>query len=462
MMHHLARDSHDLNRPGHLLHRDFALGHAAKQIEDQSGKLFAFCQRTSERLGDRQLLNLHRLRAKTNTIGLGVSVQGGQLRSDRQHLLPPVAKDLQVNWLVLRTLKISLHGACGLNRISIDRGNLVTDLQSCLRAWHVFFQCSYDERLFRKPASVAALLPAISFWQQGDWQNLAAALHLQCKWLVRADQNLVVQILPGRIPRVGYLKNLVPWFQSGLICWISRCAPAHNCRFVEPVGDLMMQSKYCSQQHHGQNAICGRARCSDDQTLPARMLQELAFIVGVSPFGVFFRHLNRVHSGHLHVSAQRQSRDAVVGVATPEAEQTLTEAERENLNTDSQQFGCGKVAELVYQNHYAKHENRTEQSVKSASHKNNMLSPLPECMLRGCYSRTARACDQKTPCQLARFGIHTQNLVYRFRFTCWRFIQNCLNCRGDAHERDLALKERRNCNFVGRVQSHRFGSARLH
>ncbi len=69
----------------------------------------------------------------------------------------------------------------------------------------------------------------------------------------------------------------------------------------------MMNGKHHGQQHHRQYRVCDRAGHGNDQPLPARMAQKLAFVDGRRTLGrTLFRHLDGVHPGHLHVAAQRQ------------------------------------------------------------------------------------------------------------------------------------------------------------
>ena len=56
-------------------------------------------------------------------------------------------------------------------------------------------------------------------------------------------------------------------------------------------------------------------------------------------------------AAHLHVTAQRNGVDAIVGFAFAEADQPLAESDGELLHANAQQLGHGIVAELVDQNH---------------------------------------------------------------------------------------------------------------
>ena len=65
-----------------------------------------------------------------------------------------------------------------------------------------------------------------------------------------------------------------------------------------------------------------------------------------------------VVAGHLDVAAEGEHGDAVVGVATPEAEEALAEADGEDLDADAAELGNGEVAELVDQNHDAEDDDK--------------------------------------------------------------------------------------------------------
>ena len=73
------------------------------------------------------------------------------------------------------------------------------------------------------------------------------------------------------------------------------------------------------------------------------MIQEFPGIVSVA--------VHRVLPTHLHVAAERDGIDAIVGLALAEADQTLTKADGELLHPHTQQLGHRIVAELVDEDH---------------------------------------------------------------------------------------------------------------
>ena len=71
--------------------------------------------------------------------------------------------------------------------------------------------------------------------------------------------------------------------------------------------------------------------------------------------------VHRILATHLHVAAERNGVDAVIGLASPDAEQTFSESNSELLHTHAQQLGDGIVAELVDQNHESEdHRDRND------------------------------------------------------------------------------------------------------
>ena len=95
--------------------------------------------------------------------------------------------------------------------------------------------------------------------------------------------------------------------------------------------------------------------------LPARMRSVNESGVVVRPSGCVGRiaRLNLPSppslARHLHVAAQRQQAQPVIGVTPAKAEQTLAEADGEDLHAHAAQLGDGKMAELVHQYHDAEH-----------------------------------------------------------------------------------------------------------
>src|SRR5690349_24962798 len=97
-------------------------------------------------------------------------------------------------------------------------------------------------------------------------------------------------------------------------------------------------------EHTGHNSDCQQdvhrgTGNSYQKPLPAGMRDKFSWISGAS--------LHWILAGHLDVAAQRKSSDAIVGIAMPEAEQTLSKPDGENVNTDAAELGHRIVAKLV-------------------------------------------------------------------------------------------------------------------
>ena len=79
--------------------------------------------------------------------------------------------------------------------------------------------------------------------------------------------------------------------------------------------------------------------------------------------------LQRVFARHLHIAAERQRADAVVGIAAAEAGQALAKSDGEDVNPDAAQLGGGIVAKLVHQNHDAEHDGHRNYRDEKRFHK---------------------------------------------------------------------------------------------
>ena len=97
------------------------------------------------------------------------------------------------------------------------------------------------------------------------------------------------------------------------------------------------------EQAHGEENVHGRAGNGDDETMPARVGEELGGIAGALIHGVL--------AAHFYVAAERKGGEAVVGVSTLEAEKALAEADGKDFDTNAEELGRGIVAKLVNQDH---------------------------------------------------------------------------------------------------------------
>src|SRR5271156_1754724 len=63
-------------------------------------------------------------------------------------------------------------------------------------------------------------------------------------------------------------------------------------------------------------------------------------------------------AGHLHVSAQRQQIELVLGLSLAEADDAFAKADRERLYPHAAQLGYGEVPKLVHQDHDAEDDEK--------------------------------------------------------------------------------------------------------
>ncbi len=94
----------------------------------------------------------------------------------------------------------------------------------------------------------------------------------------------------------------------------------------------------------------------DDEALPARMRQKLPRIAGAV--------VHRVFARHLHIAAERNGGDAIVGVAFLEAQQALAKADGKHFHPDAEIFGGGVVAELMNQDHESEDDPHDDNGMK--------------------------------------------------------------------------------------------------
>ena len=112
--------------------------------------------------------------------------------------------------------------------------------------------------------------------------------------------------------------------------------------------DLGALVEHDGQQNHGQAEVHRRPHDQDLEALPLALGQELVRLPGASVVGVL--------AGHLHVAAERQRTDAVLGVSASEADDGRVEAELEFQDLDPDALGCEEVPELVHEDKHAEHE----------------------------------------------------------------------------------------------------------
>jgi hypothetical protein len=103
----------------------------------------------------------------------------------------------------------------------------------------------------------------------------------------------------------------------------------------------------------------GEAGDQDLEPLPLRLRQELVIFPGRVIFGVL--------TGHLHVAAERNDADAVLGVAALHFQNLRAEAEREGQHAHAVPAGEQEVAKLVNEHEHAEHEQKCKKRRQSLS-----------------------------------------------------------------------------------------------
>ncbi len=86
----------------------------------------------------------------------------------------------------------------------------------------------------------------------------------------------------------------------------------------------------------------------DQHPLPARL--------GEKFIGIALALFERIVARHLHVAAQRQRADAVVGVAALHAPQARAETDGKNLHAHAKGFGDDEMSPLMDQDHDAQND----------------------------------------------------------------------------------------------------------
>src|ERR1035437_1461028 len=121
-------------------------------------------------------------------------------------------------------------------------------------------------------------------------------------------------------------------------------------------GVFVMQHVDAGEQGDGEHDVHRRSRQGDEKALPPRMREKLPRIAGAV--------VHRVLARHLHVTTQRNSADAIVGIAFFEAQQPLAKADGKHFHPDAEILGDGEVAELMNQDHESEHDSHDEDGVK--------------------------------------------------------------------------------------------------
>ena len=138
-------------------------------------------------------------------------------------------------------------------------------------------------------------------------------------------------------------------------------------RAVQKRGLLAAAHVNAGDENHGQDDVHRRTGQGDQNALPSRFGQELV--------GVALAVFERVVAGHFHVAAQRQSAQAVIGVAAFVSPEARAEADGKNLDAHAKGFGNDEMSPLVHQDHDAEDNRNGNDHYQEVRH----FSSLPTC-----------------------------------------------------------------------------------
>ena len=166
-------------------------------------------------------------------------------------------------------------------------------------------------------------------------------------------------------------------------------------------------------------------------------------------------------AGHLHVAAQRQQADHVVGFAALEAEEPRAEAEAEGLDAHLAELGDDEVSQLVRHHHDADQNQKRDQrddgraQIKlmwidvNAKHASEI--PLSGPAVCGSGQQLARS--------FPRLAIRSKHLRDGRRVGLRGCRKHLLNCTWDAHKWDTTIEESCDGHLVGGVEGDAMSSA---
>src|SRR5208282_1552314 len=103
------------------------------------------------------------------------------------------------------------------------------------------------------------------------------------------------------------------------------------------------------------------------------MREKFSRIAGAVIHGIFARHL--------HVTAERNGADAIVGIPFGETQQTLAEADGKDLYADAEILGRGVMAELMNQDHESEHDRHDENGMKDGQKLRHHSQITPKFLL---------------------------------------------------------------------------------
>ena len=140
-----------------------------------------------------------------------------------------------------------------------------------------------------------------------------ATLDDQIERLIGAKSHFWNHLFPGGILNAVNPRHAIARLNAGLGCWRVGQHPANDCRLVQKNRILVTDHVNGGEQPNRQEDIHGGPGYSNNEALPARVGEELAGIPRALVHGILARHL--------HVAAQRDRTDAVIGFTLAETQQ---------------------------------------------------------------------------------------------------------------------------------------------
>ena len=349
----------DADGAGDRFQRDAALGNAFGEFNQQQGILAVLFQRERERLGEGKPADLgFAFVQKAQAPAALFRIFGGGehgLQVERQGLAG--ALDGQVHGLVFGFLQALDHRFNRVDRLAVERDDLVVLVESgFLGGGAALHGANYDGR-FRIPACRPDFVGRDGYRHDGSLNDLAPALDGNAERLLGAEPHARLQLFPSGVFESGisgvfHFDDAVAGQQAGFRCGRILLNALDHRRLGKISVGLVRQNIDDGEQRDREQNVHHRAGNGDKKAVPARMVHELGGIVGVL--------VHRIFAAHLHIAAERDGGDAVIGVAAAETDEALAEADGKHLDAHAQPLGHGIVAELVDEDHEPENYNHRD------------------------------------------------------------------------------------------------------
>ena len=254
-----------------------------------------------------------------------------------------VALIFQLDGLATGVLRDLLEFDLRVNRLAVHRHQQISLLQPCLLGRHAGFHQAQLDLSPLIPARKAHAGALSDDRRHGGIEQLAVALNGQVHGAEGAGDFLVADVVP-----IGIFLVIQP--DNPVVVLYARFGRGRIHHHVTDHGlhvlvrhFLELDHVKAGEQSHRQHHVHQRSRESDDQSLPTGLGQEAARVVGAFVGGLLARHL--------HVAAQQDQREPVIGIAATEAEQARSKPETEGFHLYIEIAGCPEVAQFVDHDH---------------------------------------------------------------------------------------------------------------